>query len=197
MVSQPSDNWKRVIWVDESSFTLFPTSELVYTWRTPTKPTILDAWLQQWNIEGSLMVWAAILWYSIGPIITPHSRITAREYVDRLGYRPHPTIQTLFPNNDAVFKDDSAPSHTAGTVQSWFEEREGELRHLPWSAQSPDLSITEPLWTVLETRVRYRSVEHLKGSGMMVQNSTGLFKLVRCKKDCCCIEGNKGGPTAY
>jgi hypothetical protein len=35
-------------------------------------------------------------------------------------------IQT-FLNNDAVFKDDNAPIHIAGTVQSWFEEHEGEL----------------------------------------------------------------------
>jgi hypothetical protein len=30
---------------------------------------------------------------------------------------------------------------TDGTVQSWFEEHEGELQHLPWPAQSPDLNI--------------------------------------------------------
>jgi hypothetical protein len=40
-------------------------------------------------------------------------------------------IQTLFPNDDEVFQDDNAPIHTAGTVQSWFEEHEGELQHLP------------------------------------------------------------------
>jgi hypothetical protein len=38
-------------------------------------------------------------------------------------------IQKLFPNNDAVFKDDNAPIHTAETVQSWFEEHEGEPQH--------------------------------------------------------------------
>jgi hypothetical protein len=37
--------------------------------------------------------------------------------------------QTLYPNSAAVFED-----YTAGTVQSWFEEHEGELQHLPWSA---------------------------------------------------------------
>jgi hypothetical protein len=47
-------------------------------------------------------------------------------------------IQTLFPKNDAVFQDDNVAIHTAGTVQSWFEEHEGELQHLRWSAQSPD-----------------------------------------------------------
>jgi hypothetical protein len=35
-------------------------------------------------------------------------------------------IQTLFPNNEAVFQGDSALIHTAGTVQAWFEQLEGE-----------------------------------------------------------------------
>jgi hypothetical protein len=54
-------------------------------------------------------------------------------------------MQTLFPKNGTVFQDDDAPIHTAETVQSWFQEHEGELQHLPWTAQSPDLSIIEPL----------------------------------------------------
>jgi hypothetical protein len=52
------------------------------------------------------MVWTAVSWYSVGPIITLHGRITAKEYVDRLGNQVHPMIQT-FPNNGA-----------AGTVRS-------------------------------------------------------------------------------
>jgi hypothetical protein len=40
-------------------------------------------------------------------------------------------IQMLFPNNNAVFQDDNAPNHTARTVQSWFEEHEGELNFFP------------------------------------------------------------------
>jgi hypothetical protein len=39
-------------------------------------------------------------------------------------------IQTLFPNNDTVFQD-SVAIHAAGTLQSCFEEHEGELQHLP------------------------------------------------------------------
>jgi hypothetical protein len=63
-----------------------------------------------------VIVWAAILWYSVVPIITLHDRTTAREYVDRLGNQLHPTIQTLFLNYDAVFQDNNAHTHTAGTV---------------------------------------------------------------------------------
>jgi hypothetical protein len=39
-----------------------------------------------------------------------------------LGNQVHHTIQTLFPNKDAVFQEDNAPIYTAGTVQSWFEK---------------------------------------------------------------------------
>jgi hypothetical protein len=65
-------------------------------------------------------------------------------------------IQMLFPNNDAVIQDENVPIHKDGTVQSWFEEHEGELQHLPCPAQSSNLNITEPLRPVLETRMRNR-----------------------------------------
>jgi hypothetical protein len=60
-------------------------------------------------------------------------------------------IQTLFPNNHEVLQDNRIPIHKPGTVQSWTEEHKGELQQLPWPAQSPNLNITEPLWSVLET----------------------------------------------
>jgi hypothetical protein len=39
---------------------------------------------------------------------------------------------------------------------SWFEDHEGELQHVHWPTQSPDLNITAPLWSVLETGVMNR-----------------------------------------
>jgi hypothetical protein len=58
-----------------------------------------------------------VIEYSVGTIITLHGRNTAREYVDRLGNQLHPMIQTLFPNNDAVFQEDNAPIHIAGNIR--------------------------------------------------------------------------------
>jgi hypothetical protein len=75
-----------------------------------------------------------VVHYSVGPIITLHGRITAREYVDRFGNQVYPMIQKLFPNNDAVFQADNVPVHTADNIHSLFEGHKNELQHLPWPA---------------------------------------------------------------
>jgi hypothetical protein len=73
---------------------------------------------------GSVMVCIAILWYTIGSIITLNAQITARECMKRLSNHVPPMIQTLVPNNGTV-QDKNFPIHTDATVQSWFEEHEG------------------------------------------------------------------------
>jgi hypothetical protein len=120
-----SDNQKTgnvpVMWSSESSFTLFPASRRVYVCVTPKvayNPECLVPTVK--HGRSSVMVWAAISWYSVGLIITLHGRITASEYVDILGNQVQPMVQTLFPNNDALLKEDNFPIHTAGTFQSWF-----------------------------------------------------------------------------
>jgi hypothetical protein len=103
----------RMMWSDGSSFTLFPTSGRVYISRTLKEVYNREGLVQ--TVKGglgSVMVWAAISLYSVGPIITLSGRITLRKYVDRLDNQVHPMIQTLFSNNDAVFQDESAPIHS-------------------------------------------------------------------------------------
>jgi hypothetical protein len=136
---------------------LFPTSGQVYAWRTLKEaynPKCLVPTVKHGG--GSGMIWTATSRYSAGHTITLNGRITASDYVDILGNRVHPMVQMLFPDNDAIFQDDSSPIRTARRIESWFEEFEDSLRHLPWPAQSPPLTITESLWSVLEIRVRSR-----------------------------------------
>jgi hypothetical protein len=97
----------RVILLDESSFTLFPTSirkslrlENTQGSQQSGKPgSISDTRGRLCDGLGSNIV----VQYSVVPIITLDP-ISVREYVDSLGSQLHSTIQMLFPNNDVLFQ---------------------------------------------------------------------------------------------
>jgi hypothetical protein len=157
-----------------------------------------------WSLLRDCLGRNIMVLYSVGPIITLHGQITAREYVDMLGNQVHPMVQTLFLNNGAVFQEDNAPIHTAGTVQLWFEEHDNELQHIPWPAQLPDLNISEPPLSVLETRVRKRfpPPTSLKQLDDILQEEWYKIQLETVQNFCESILGRiaamlkaKGGPT--
>jgi hypothetical protein len=73
----------------------------------PRKHTIQNAWFgsnseTRWRFSDNLGS-DIVAQYSLGPIITLRSRITANEYVDMFGNQAYPMIHMLFPNNDAIF----------------------------------------------------------------------------------------------
>jgi len=76
--------------------------------------------------------------------------------MDILGNQVHAVVQMLFPDNYAVFQDDSSHMHAARNVHSWIEEHEYALEHLPRPAQSSDLNIFKSLWSVSESMMRSR-----------------------------------------
>jgi hypothetical protein len=76
--------------------------------------------------------------------------------MDIVGSQAHPVVQLLLTTNDVIFQDDNLPIHTVRSVQSWFEEHEDVLQHLLWVTQLPTLNFLEPLWSVLESKLRSR-----------------------------------------
>jgi hypothetical protein len=92
---------------------LFLTSGWVYVWRMPKEACNPESLVPTVKCGGgSVMIWATISWYSAGAVITLNDQITASDYVDILGNQVHPVVQK-FPNNDAIFQDESLPIHTA------------------------------------------------------------------------------------
>jgi hypothetical protein len=117
-----------VIWSDKSSFTLLRLKNTQGSLQSGMTDSNSETRGRFYDGLGSNIV----VQYSGVPIITLHDRITASEHVDMLGNQVYPMIQTLFPKKDTVFQDDdNASIHTARTVQSWFEEHEGELSIFP------------------------------------------------------------------
>jgi hypothetical protein len=67
-----------MIWSDESSFMLLPTSRRVYVWQTSKEAYSLECLVPTVKHGGgSVIVWA-ISWYFVGPIITLHGKITTK-----------------------------------------------------------------------------------------------------------------------
>ena len=111
--TRTSDDWKYVIWSDESFFTLFPTSGRVCVWRTPKEAIILNAWFQLRNMEAHPCRFGQQNFgINAGPMITLNDPITASDCVDILGKLVHPVVQMLFRNNGAIFQVDRSHTHT-------------------------------------------------------------------------------------
>ncbi|GFV01758.1 transposable element Tcb1 transposase [Trichonephila clavipes] len=78
------------------------------------------------HVGGSLMVWGAISWRGLGPLVTLHGKVKAAHYVNIVGDQVHPFVQTSFSGECPLYQDDNAPIHTAKIVQEWFAEHEGK-----------------------------------------------------------------------
>jgi hypothetical protein len=151
------------------------------------------------------MVWVAISWYSAGPLIHITGRITANKYIDILNDEVLTMTSILLPNT-AIFQDDKAPIHTTKKVKSWFEEHQNIIKYLPWSAQLPDLNIIEPLWGVLEQRIRSKfpppaSLKQLANAlveewdNILLETIQTLYESIP-RRIAAVLQAN-GGPTPY
>ena len=129
---------------------LFTTSGWVYVWKMPKEAYNPKVKHGSWSV----MIWAAIFRFSAGPRIALNGQITASDCVDILGDRVNPVVQMLFPNNDAIFQDDSLHIYSQN-CSVWFWGA--------WGCNSSSLASVinrlkyiEPLWSVLESRARSR-----------------------------------------
>ncbi|GFS90233.1 transposable element Tcb2 transposase [Trichonephila clavipes] len=119
----------------------------------PKKHLLLNASCQLLSMVPYGM--GAISWRGLGPLVTLHGKVKAAHYVNILRDQVHPFVHP-FPGEFPLYQDDNAPIHTAKIVQEWFAEHEGEVSHLDWPPQSPDLNIIEHLWGYLESKLRAR-----------------------------------------
>jgi hypothetical protein len=130
---------------------LFPTWGRVYVWRASKEclvPTVKRG-------GGSVVGWAAISWYSVGPIITLCGQITSKEYMDSWVIRCILWSNCYFWTTMQFSKKTMLPFTQLELFNHDLKSKKGSFNIFP-GQHSPRLDITEPLCSVLESRMRNR-----------------------------------------
>lgn len=88
-----------------------------------------------------------------GRLYRINGRMNGDEYCEVLKEGLLGTLRDqLLGRNAFLFQEDNDPKHTSKKAKTWFAEH--NISKLKWAASSPDMSIIEHMWKILDCKVR-------------------------------------------
>ncbi len=155
-------DWKNVVWSDESRFLLKHSDVRVRIWRKEHErmdPSCLVSTVQAGG--GGVMVWGIFYWHTLCPLVPIEHHLNATAYLSTVSDHVHPFMTTVYSSSDDYFQKDNAPCHKAQIISDWFLEHDNEFTLLKWPPESPDLNPIEHLCDVVEREICIMDVQQI------------------------------------
>lgn len=150
------EDWKKVLWTDESKFELFGNKRRVFVRRKPEEKMIPDCVVPTVKHGGgSVMVWGCFGGERTGDLIEVKGIMKKEQYHSILERHAIPSGLRLLGKN-FIFQQDNDPKHSSKLCKNYLESKQKNktLEIMSWPPQSPDLSPIELAWDELDRKVR-------------------------------------------
>lgn len=207
-VNWTPEQWRNVIWSDESKFNVQGSDGRVRVIRKEGEryhPDMVKKTVKFGN--GSVMIWGCFWAGGLGPLVVMKGTINQEAYINCLSNHFLPWLEDISSkeSRDFLFQEDGASCHT-GSYAAWYKQRCGVEGFDFWPAQSPDLNPIEHVWAYLEKRIERRryqikNVDQLEAALRDEWYNTPLQLLENLVESmnsrCKAVIEAKGGNTRY
>jgi len=116
------EDWRKVVWSDETKFTLANSEGKEYVWVKKQKALKENAVIEKKKFGGGkVMLWGCMTWEGVGIACKIDSTLDGELYSEILRGELMETIKyyKLDPDN-IIFQQDNDPKHTSEDVKRWF-----------------------------------------------------------------------------
>lgn len=197
--------WKKVLFSDESPFTLRYNGR-VRVWKfnndDPYDIRLLRGTIKH---DKKINIWGCFSWYGVGDIYRVRGNMNAKQYHSILVHHMVPSAQRLFGDDfldKFVYQQDNDPKHTARIIKRYFENK--CITVLDWPSQSPDINPIENLWAIFDSNFKNRKVSNedelyafLKNEWSKISLKTLRDLIKSMPRRCQAVIDANGYPTKY